>query len=237
MQKLAAACAGVLLLLPGVGTASGLAAVHVHQESIAFDPATVTILVGEAVDWDNHDLVTHTVTADDGSFDSGDMGNGAVYQRAFTAAGTYAYHCVYHVNSGMKGKVLVSDPTALPDLTVAGIEGVDLLPGVTKQLNVTIRNLGLHAAGASKASVAYQYQGQLVPVGDIEVPLLGPGESFVGKLQWNTLGKLGDFTVQAIADAAEQVGEGDEGNNVGTAVVAVLVPGVPGIDLLDPVRG
>lgn len=220
-------------LLPLAGAGPGTASVHVHMEDIAFDPATVTILVGEGVDWDNHDLFTHTVTANDASWDSGDVNSGGAFARAFGAAGTFPYHCKYH--AGMDGKVVVSDPTALPDLVVAGIESVDLIPGVTKQLNVTVRNLGLAKADASVLGVAYLYQGGAVPIADVQVPLLGPFESQVLRVEWRVLGKVGDFTVQATVDASQQVGEANEANNMGTATVSVLVAGIPGIDLLDPV--
>ena len=48
----------------------------------------------------------HTVTADNGSFDSGNLVTGATYRRAFNTVGTYAYHCIYH--DGMTGSVTVN---------------------------------------------------------------------------------------------------------------------------------
>ena len=38
--------------------------------------------------------------------DSGDLGPGATYEHRFTAAGTYAYHCIHH--APMTGSVQVS---------------------------------------------------------------------------------------------------------------------------------
>jgi len=49
--------------------------------------------------------MAHTVTADDNSFDSGNIGAGGSYSRTFSVAGTFNYHCTIH--AGMNGKVVV----------------------------------------------------------------------------------------------------------------------------------
>ena len=38
----------------------------------------------------------HTVTANDGSFDSGNMNPGGTFTHTFTEAGSFAYICTYH---------------------------------------------------------------------------------------------------------------------------------------------
>ena len=38
----------------------------------------------------------HSVTADDGSFDSGLIDSGRTFERVFDRAGSYAYHCTPH---------------------------------------------------------------------------------------------------------------------------------------------
>jgi len=53
----------------------------------------------------NNDNAAHTVTAKDGSFDSGNMGSGSSYTHTFTTPGTYRYFCAYH--SWMVGTVVV----------------------------------------------------------------------------------------------------------------------------------
>jgi plastocyanin len=51
------------------------------------------------VTWTNNDTAAHTITADDGSFDSGNLNPGDTFTHTFaTAAGTVAYHCNYHPN-------------------------------------------------------------------------------------------------------------------------------------------
>jgi plastocyanin len=53
----------------------------------------------------NADAATHTWTADDGSWDSGSLANGASSTHTFGSAGTFAYHCAIHPS--MKGTVVV----------------------------------------------------------------------------------------------------------------------------------
>ncbi len=72
----------------------------------AFQPPTATANVGQIVAWVFEDPNSqHTVTADDGSFDSGTQSSGFVFSHTFRTPGTYAYHCTLH--AGMKGQVTV----------------------------------------------------------------------------------------------------------------------------------
>jgi plastocyanin len=65
-------------------------------DSWAYDSQTLTVNVGDKVTWVNNGEDVHTVTADDGSFDSGDMKHGASWSYTFTSPGTYTYFCVPH---------------------------------------------------------------------------------------------------------------------------------------------
>jgi plastocyanin len=85
------------------GAPSGSA--QVAMQGSAFSPQTVTIPVGGTVTWTNKDSMNHTVTADGGAFQSGDLGNGATFSFTFDTAGTYAYHCTIHPS--MTGTVVV----------------------------------------------------------------------------------------------------------------------------------
>ncbi|MGO9197209.1 MAG: plastocyanin/azurin family copper-binding protein [Acidimicrobiales bacterium] len=67
---------------------------------------TIRIKVGTVVTVVNHDGVTHTWTAIDGTFDSGPIKPGASYSFTFTKAGTYRYHCTIH--TFMKGTIIVT---------------------------------------------------------------------------------------------------------------------------------
>ena len=72
----------------------------------AVAPQHLDVLVGDTVHWTNDSVRTHTVTADDGSFDSGRLIPQATYDRTFAAAGDTPYHCVIH--PFIRGDVLAS---------------------------------------------------------------------------------------------------------------------------------
>jgi plastocyanin len=72
---------------------------------LAFNPAQINARVGEDVVWHFDDKgVAHTVTADNGSFDSGKRTDGE-FHMAFPQPGSYSYHCSIHPD--MKGMVMV----------------------------------------------------------------------------------------------------------------------------------
>ena len=63
-----------------------------------YTPTDLTVVIGvnNTVEWTNNDIMPHTVTARDGSFDSGNMNHGATYVNTFTKPGVYQYTCTYH---------------------------------------------------------------------------------------------------------------------------------------------
>lgn len=73
---------------------------------VAFKPADIEVPVGTTVDWTNDDPFAHTVTANDGSFDSGTMEGGEVFSQTFEQPGTFEYFCVIHPS--MTGTVTVT---------------------------------------------------------------------------------------------------------------------------------
>lgn len=128
-----AAALAVLVGLAGCATGAdesammmapmGPAAV-VEMNQGAFLPATVTVRVGDTVEWRNQTYATHTVTADPGlvrnranvsipggaqSFNSGDLNRGQSYSRTFTIAGVYRYVSLPSENSGMAGTIIVTE--------------------------------------------------------------------------------------------------------------------------------
>lgn len=76
--------------------ASGATAMKVQIKGFAFNPGTLSVAVGTKVTWTNDDSVAHTVTANDGSFDSGQLQPGNSFSHTFSKAGTIAYHCNNH---------------------------------------------------------------------------------------------------------------------------------------------
>ena len=78
----------------GVGAAAGGAPAEMRQ--MAFSPARIEIAAGTTIVWTNQDQLVHTVIADDGSWNSGDVAPGATWSRKFDTPGTYAFHCTPH---------------------------------------------------------------------------------------------------------------------------------------------
>src|SRR5215204_6330575 len=70
-----------------------------------FDPPDVAVEPGSTITWTNNGDEPHTVTADDGSFDSGRLNPGDSYTVAFGGQGTVTYHCTIHPE--MRGSVTV----------------------------------------------------------------------------------------------------------------------------------
>jgi plastocyanin len=120
----------------GTGTTVTSAYVTVKAQDDYFDPDILRVAVGTTVEWQNTGRNPHTVTADDGSFDSGNMDPGVEWSHQFTQAGVYRYYCRYHGakgGQGMAGIILVGDaPLPGPAGNVGpGREPVPSAPGKT----------------------------------------------------------------------------------------------------------
>jgi plastocyanin len=71
----------------------------------AYSPDPVTIEEGGKVIWINQDSAPHTATADDGSFDTGELEEGKLKSETFKEPGEFTYHCEIH--PAMHGTVRV----------------------------------------------------------------------------------------------------------------------------------
>ncbi|WP_406657231.1 cupredoxin family copper-binding protein [Methanolobus sp. ZRKC2] len=69
---------------------------EVAIEDSEFLPQSIRVSAGESVTWINDGSETHTVTADNGAFDSGHLEQGEVYTQVFEEPGTYNYRCTIH---------------------------------------------------------------------------------------------------------------------------------------------
>jgi plastocyanin len=87
---------------PFAGTGSGSA---VSIQGFAFDPSTIQVAAGTEVVWTNQDPTEHTVTADDGSFDSRPVAPDGTFSVTLGGNGSVTYTCVIHPT--MKGTVQV----------------------------------------------------------------------------------------------------------------------------------
>ena len=77
----------------------------VDISDFTFEPDPVVVQVDGKVIWQNEDPEAHTATADDGSFDTGDIEPDNIKSETFKAAGSIPYHCEIH--PFMKGTVEV----------------------------------------------------------------------------------------------------------------------------------
>jgi plastocyanin len=112
------------LVLPGAAEAARQPQ-SVVMEMNSFAPHDVTAVAGDEVIWRNGDSRTHTVTADDGSFDSGPLAPGASFSLSLPL-GPHTYHCRIH--RFMRGVVNVyalalSGPAHAPVGTSARFRG------------------------------------------------------------------------------------------------------------------
>jgi plastocyanin len=95
---------------------------------LRFEPPAVTIRTGETVTWFNDSPLPHTATDDPernpvaeafpdyarlpdcaAPWDSGLLQPGQSFSHTFTVPGAYAYFCIPHVLSGMRGTIDVRD--------------------------------------------------------------------------------------------------------------------------------
>ena len=90
---------------PAPGACPTGAAVEAEIRDFEFEPPELTVGVGTTVRWTNEGPSVHTVTADDGSFDSGGIAPGSTFEHAFDEPGVFSFFCRPHPN--MTGTVLV----------------------------------------------------------------------------------------------------------------------------------
>lgn len=105
-QRIALPVAALALLLG----ASGSEAVAPHRhviniENLQFSPATLTVKRGDRIVWVNKDLVPHTATAADKTFDSQLLAANASWSYTADKVGDFAYGCSYHPT--MKAHLIV----------------------------------------------------------------------------------------------------------------------------------
>jgi plastocyanin len=88
---------------PGAGTLS----TNVAISGFAFSPATLTVKTGTVIKVTNNDAAAHTLTADDNSFDTGNIPGGGSANLTVTKVGAFPFHCAYH--SAMTGTLTVTN--------------------------------------------------------------------------------------------------------------------------------
>lgn len=77
-------------------TGSAAATDQIEIADFKYDAETVTVDAGTEVTWTNSDDAAHTATADDNSFDTGDLDQGDSNSVTFDEPGTFTYYCRFH---------------------------------------------------------------------------------------------------------------------------------------------
>ena len=78
----------------------------IKMASYAYFPDSITVSPGTIISITNDDFVFHTITSDDGEFDSGKVQPGIPGSvTAPNTPGSYPYHCISH--QYMKGTIVV----------------------------------------------------------------------------------------------------------------------------------
>ena len=149
-SQMPSAAAPVAEVVPAAPVSARQGGVTVSMIDYAYEPSSIEIALGGSVTFVNDGPdEPHTATADDGSFDTGEVAVGGSSTVSFDRAGTFSYLCTLHPN--MKGSVTVlasddgtADPTAGNDPSGTGDPSV---PGPTEAAAVASPD----AAGSATA--------------------------------------------------------------------------------------
>ena len=118
---------GSLLLMPAAGAQTegqGVVVVPTTEiravdvfliEDDYFEPKDAVVDPGTTLMWINRGQEQHTVTSDDGQFDSGVLEPGDTFLTTVEGSGTLTYHCTLHPE--MTGSITVGTSAAEGDAT------------------------------------------------------------------------------------------------------------------------
>lgn len=100
---------GAIPLFPIALANKALAEAKTHYVAIRkfeFEPAEITVVVGDIVEWTNEDIAPHTATEfEDTDWDTGELSKGQAGAVTFSTPGESEYFCVFHPH--MRGRILV----------------------------------------------------------------------------------------------------------------------------------
>lgn len=91
-----AALAAAATFHPGLEAAAGGQRVVVEIRGFAYIPSALAVTPGDVVVWRNMDIVPHTATARDGSWESGLIAAGREGEIRVTEGMIGAYYCRFH---------------------------------------------------------------------------------------------------------------------------------------------
>ena len=109
--------------------ASGSVLEYYHNISITDDmdysPSDITVVAGSTIKWTNDDSMTHTITDEDGNFDSFDISPGNTFSLTMHDLGTFTYYCKYHPS--MEGTITVIESPYRFDNLSLGFHTISLV--------------------------------------------------------------------------------------------------------------
>lgn len=109
----------------------------INLNAASFSPSTLTIEVGDTVEWVNSGGIQHNVNGSTDSYPANPVGFGRLdiatsftYSFTFSTPGTYGYHCDVHGSpgSGMSGTLTVNTATSVEDELPPSFELTDAFP-------------------------------------------------------------------------------------------------------------
>src|SRR5262245_1611962 len=149
----------VLASYPTVGSAATINVTVAPNGNMVFMPSSVTIHPGDQVKrtWGAgviyspmHSSTSGTPGAPNGLWDSGLLGQGAVFTHTFNTAGTFHYYCTVHgACCGMRGVVTVTNPsptptpTPIPGPPIVTTNPATLIAAFSARLNGSVNPHGL----------------------------------------------------------------------------------------------
>lgn len=91
----------------GTTETTQISGTKIEIKNSAFEPNSLTVKAGEKITVVNTDFTGHSVTADDGSFDTGIIGKDkSAIITAPSSPGIYKFHCLVH-STTMMGTLVV----------------------------------------------------------------------------------------------------------------------------------
>lgn len=164
-RRIKRALAGLAVV--GVSAAVAVGSVAAADQTVnivglTFEPAEITVAVGDTVTWEVTESIgaPHSVTSgapggpDIGAeFDSGDDGlvnNGETFEHTFETAGTFAYYCTVH-GASMSGQVVVEEAGASEAPVVSEPPGESESPATSEAPVVSEQPGESESPGASGA--------------------------------------------------------------------------------------
>ena len=138
----------LVLATPAPATAASVVSIT----GSGFEPARMTVDVGDTVIWTNRDVVTRQLVADSGGFSSPQLPPGETYTYQFTRPGTFAYHD--RLKTAHRGTVVVRRSGGVRSVTITTERRVVAL-GSAVELSGNVSGAG----GQQVIVVAKPYRG------------------------------------------------------------------------------